>query len=124
MQTVSSQYPHKVNQQTHKVAVIAILLFALSGLISGFAVGAFVHPKSQTGAGTGNGTTGSVKTPIVHATHTTVPTTTAEHINLALRLARLPGVIQSLNQLILGRTVLSCLRIGKAIVLIGAGFKS
>ena len=84
MQTVSSQYPHKVNQQTHKVAVIAILLFALSGLISGFAVGAFVHPKSQTGAGTGNGTTGSVKTPIVHATHTTVPTTTAEHINLAL----------------------------------------
>ena len=82
MQTVSSQYPNNVNLQTRKVAVTAILLFALSGLISGFAVGAFVHPKSQTG--TGNGTTGSVKTPIVHATHTTVPTTTAEYVNLDL----------------------------------------
>jgi hypothetical protein len=82
MQTVSSQYSNNVNLQTRKVAVIAILLFALSGLMSGFAVGAFVHPKSQTGAG--NGTAGSVKTPIVHATHTTVATTTVEHINLAL----------------------------------------
>lgn len=82
MQTVSSQYPNNVNLQTRKVAVTAILLFALSGLISGFAVGAFVHPKSRTG--TGNGTTGSVKTPIVHATRTTVPTTTAEYVNLGL----------------------------------------
>jgi hypothetical protein len=84
MQTISSQYPNNINQQTHNVAVIAILLFALSGLISGFAVGAFVHPKSQTGAGTGKGITGSRTTPIAHATHTTVPTTTVEHINLDL----------------------------------------
>jgi hypothetical protein len=73
MQTASSQYPNNVNQQTRKVAVIAILLFALSGLISGFAVGAFVHPKARTGAGTGTGTTGSKSTPIAHATQTTVP---------------------------------------------------
>jgi hypothetical protein len=82
MQTVSSQYPNNVNLQSRKIAVTAILLFALSGLISGFAVGAFVHPTSQTG--TGNGTIGTVKTPIVHATHTTVPTTTAEYVNLDL----------------------------------------
>jgi hypothetical protein len=84
MQTVSSPYSNNVNLQTRKVAVIAILFFALSGLISGFAVGAFVHPRSQAGAGTGNGTTGSVKTPIVQVTRTTVPTTTIEHINLDL----------------------------------------
>ena len=82
MQTVSSQYPNNVHLQTRKVAITAILLFALSGLISGFAVGAFVHPKSQTGAG--NGTIGTVKTPIVHATHTTVPTTAVEYVNLDL----------------------------------------
>jgi hypothetical protein len=50
MQTLSSQYPHNINQQTRKIAVVAIILFAISGLISGFAVGAFVHPKTQTGA--------------------------------------------------------------------------
>jgi hypothetical protein len=82
MQTASSQYPNNVNQQTRKVAVIAILLFALSGLISGFAVGAFVHPKARTGTGTG--TTGSKSTPIAHKTQTTVPTIPVEHINLDL----------------------------------------
>ena len=84
MQTVSSQFPNNVNQQTRKVAVIAILLFALSGLISGFAVGAFVHPKIRTGAGTGTSTTDSKSTPVTHVTQTTVPTTTVEHINLDL----------------------------------------
>jgi hypothetical protein len=84
MQTVASQYPNNINQQTRKIAVVAIILFALSGLISGFAVGAFVHPKSQTRTGMGNGTSGSKTTPIAHATHTTVPTTTVEHINLDL----------------------------------------
>ena len=82
MQTVSSQHPNNVNQQTRKIAVVAILLLAFSGLISGFAVGAFVHPKAQTGTGTGN--TGSKTTPIAHATRTTVPTTTVEHVNLDL----------------------------------------
>ena len=84
MQTASSQHPNNINQQTSKIAVIAILLFALSGLISGFAVGAFVHPKAQTGSGAGIGNTVPKTTPIAHATHTTVPTTTVEHINLDL----------------------------------------
>ncbi len=84
MQTISSQHPNNINQQTRKIAVVAILLFALSGLISGFAVGAFVHPKAQSGTGTGTGNTGSKTTPIAHATHTTVPTTTVEHVNLDL----------------------------------------
>lgn len=73
MQTISSQHPNNVNQQTRKIAVVAILLFALSGLISGFAVGAFVHPKAQSGTGTGTGNTGSKTTPITQVTHT--PTT-------------------------------------------------
>ena len=70
MQTASSQYPNNINQQTRKIAVVAILLFALSGLISGFAVGAFVHPKAKTGTGTGTGATGSRTTPITNVTHT------------------------------------------------------
>ena len=84
MQTVSRQHPNHVHQQTRKIAIVAILLFALSGLISGFAVGAFVHPKAQTGTGTGTDNTSSKTTPVAHATQTTVPTTTVEHINLDL----------------------------------------
>ena len=82
MQTLSSQHPNNVNQQTRKIAVIAILLFAFSGLISGFAVGAFVHPKAKTGAGTGTGATGSGTTPVVHVTHTPVSTAVVENVNL------------------------------------------
>ncbi len=84
MQTVSSHYPKNINQQTRKVAVLAILLFALSGLISGFAVGAFVHSRDRTGVGIGTSTSGSKTTPIAHATQTTVPITTVEHVNLDL----------------------------------------
>src|SRR6516164_4446492 len=77
MQTVSSHYPNKLNQQSRKVAVTAILLFALAGLLSGFAVGAFVHPKSPAGTGTGTDSTGSKSTPATHATQT-VPTTVTQ----------------------------------------------
>jgi len=83
MQTVSSQHPNNVNQQTRKIAVVAILLFALSGLISGFAVGAFLHPKAQTGTGSGTGNTGSKTTPIAHATPTQGTTPVVENVNLA-----------------------------------------
>lgn len=82
MQTLSSQHPNNINQQTRKIAVVAILLFAFSGLISGFAVGAFVHPKAKPGAGTGP--TGSGTTPITKATHPPVSTVTTEHVNLDL----------------------------------------
>src|SRR5260370_11537647 len=84
MQTASSQYPNNINQQTRKIAVVAILLFAFSGLISGFAVGAFVHTKAQRGTATGTGTTGTGTTPVVRVTHTPVSTTTTVHVNLDL----------------------------------------
>jgi hypothetical protein len=48
MQTVYGQSSSKSNPQTRKIATIAIVLFALSGLISGFAVGAFVHRRPAT----------------------------------------------------------------------------
>jgi hypothetical protein len=83
MQTLSSQHPNNLNPQTRKIAVIAILLFALSGLISGFAVGAFGHSKAKTGTGTVP-VTGIRITPVVRVTHTQVPTTTTEHVNLDL----------------------------------------
>ena len=82
MQTLSSQHPNNLNPQTRKIAVVAILLFALSGLISGFAVGAFGHSKAKTGTGTTHNT-GSGITPITQVTHTAVSTTTTEHVNLA-----------------------------------------
>ena len=81
MQTASSQYPNNINQQTRKIAVVAILLFALSGLISGFAVGAFVHPKAQTGTGTGTAPTNSGKTPVTQNTKTPA-STTPENVHL------------------------------------------
>jgi hypothetical protein len=75
MQTVSSHHPNNVNQQTRKIAILAILLFAFSGLISGFAVGAFVHSKAQPGSETGRSSnTGSKSTPITQVTHLPVPT--------------------------------------------------
>jgi hypothetical protein len=82
MQTLTSRYPNNLNQQTRNIAVVAILLFALSGLISGFAVGAFVHPRAKTGSGTGTGTTGSKTTSIAHTTQTpaTVLTHTPEEL--------------------------------------------
>lgn len=82
MQTVSTRYPNNLNQQSRKVAMTAILLFALAGLLSGFAVGAFVHPKSQPVTGTGTGSTDSKTTPVAHAAPTQSTTVVAEHINL------------------------------------------
>lgn len=60
MQMLSGQSPKGLSQQSRKIAVFAVLLFALSGLISGFAVGAFVRPKigpgtTSTGSGTPSG---------------------------------------------------------------------
>jgi hypothetical protein len=58
MQMLSGQSPKGLSQQSRKIAVFAVLLFALSGLISGFAVGAFVRPKLGSGTtSTGSGTT-------------------------------------------------------------------
>lgn len=71
MQTLSSRSPNRLSQQSRKIAVFAILLFALSGLISGFAMGAFVRPK----IGIGTKPTGSGITPVGQNTKTAVTTT-------------------------------------------------
>lgn len=70
MQTLTRQHPNPINQQTRKIAVFAVLLFALSGLISGFAVGAFVHSKQR---GVGKTPAGSGTTPVGQITRITNP---------------------------------------------------
>ena len=71
MQTVAGRSSNNVNSQTRTIAVFAVLLFALSGLISGFAVGAFIHPRTQSTGNSGS----STKPPVVQKTQT--PTTTS-----------------------------------------------
>ncbi len=80
MQTLSSQPPNHISQQTRKIAVFAILLFALSGLISGFAVGAFMHPKTGTRPATTNTRPGN--TPVTQSTKGPV-STAPENVSLA-----------------------------------------
>ncbi len=79
MQTLYRKNPTKLSPQTRKIATGAILLFALSGLISGFAVGAFVHLKPATGT-THN--TGSGTVPVVQITKTPATAATPENVNL------------------------------------------
>src|SRR6266852_8515965 len=66
MQTLSNQRSNGLNRQTRRIAVFAIILFALSGLISGFAMGAFVRPKI---GGTGNNSGNNIA-PITQQTKT------------------------------------------------------
>ena len=54
MQTYTGRNSGSINKQTRRIAIFAVLLFGLSGLISGFAVGAFVRPKFPVGT-TNNG---------------------------------------------------------------------
>ena len=70
MQTLSSRRSNSLSPQSRRIAVLAILLFALSGLISGFAVGAFVRPKI---GGTANNQGGNNINPIVQQTKTATP---------------------------------------------------
>src|SRR5579859_6123452 len=69
MQTLSGRRSNGLGPQSRRIATLAIVLFALSGLISGFAVGAFVRPKI---GGTGNNN-GTGITPIVQQTRTQTP---------------------------------------------------
>jgi hypothetical protein len=51
MQTLPGQeqfHAVSVGTQTRNAVFVALILFALAGLISGFSVGAFVHPKKTT----------------------------------------------------------------------------
>ena len=79
MQTLYRQSPNNISHQPRKIAVLAILLFAISGLVSGFAVGAFVHP----GTGTGNtSNTDSLTTPGAQNNKTAVSTGTLTPVKL------------------------------------------
>jgi len=73
MQMLAGQNRNGLSKQSRKIALFAILLFALSGLISGFAVGAFVRPR----LGTGTPPTGSGTAPIGQNTKTPVTTITS-----------------------------------------------
>ena len=48
MQTLTEQrQTNNVSSQSRTIVVVAMLLFALAGLISGFAVGAFIRPSQH-----------------------------------------------------------------------------
>ncbi len=49
---------HQTSSQSRSIAIVAVILFALSGLISGFSIGAFIHlPKSSPAGPNTSGTT-------------------------------------------------------------------
>src|ERR1700730_18439949 len=78
MQTLSGRRSNGLSPQSRRIATFAIILFALSGLISGFAVGAFVRPKIG-GAGNNNGTGIS---PIMQQTKTSTPSAQSHPVKL------------------------------------------
>jgi len=79
MQTVANRGSNTVNSQTRGIALFAVLLFALAGLISGFAVGAFIHPKTPSTTGNSGSNT---KPPVVQNTQTPVSSTTIQPTRL------------------------------------------
>lgn len=79
MQTLSGRGPGGLSAQSRRIALMAILLFGLSGLLSGFAVGAFIRPKPATTGTTGMG---GATTPVSHSTKTTTVTTPPENITV------------------------------------------
>jgi hypothetical protein len=60
MQTIADRSPNNAHSQTRAIAVLAVMLFAFAGLISGFATGAFIHPKTGTTTGNSGSHTGQV----------------------------------------------------------------
>lgn len=64
---------NNVNGPSRSIAVLAVILFALSGLISGFAVGGFLHSRSGQSGTSGAGTTSEGQTTKPSSTHTSHP---------------------------------------------------
>ena len=75
MQTVANRSSNNVSSQTRTIAFFAVLLFAIAGLISGFSVGAFVHPKTSSPSTAHTGS--SMKPPVVQKTQTPVSARTS-----------------------------------------------
>ncbi len=80
MQMLSGRRSNGLSPQSRRIATFAIVLFALSGLISGFAVGAFVRPKV---GGTGNNN-GVGITRIVQQTKTATPVATIQPVQIPI----------------------------------------
>jgi hypothetical protein len=78
MQTVADRRSNNVSSQTRTIAFLAVFLFAFSGLISGFAVGAFIHPKAPSTGNSGS----STKPPLAQKTQAPVSTTTVQPTKL------------------------------------------
>jgi hypothetical protein len=79
MQTLSGRRSNGLSRQSRRIAVFAIILFALSGLISGFAVGAFVRPKH---AGPTNNQGANSITPIMQQTKTATSVATTQPVQI------------------------------------------
>jgi hypothetical protein len=64
LKTLPAQRPtNNINGPSRSIAVLAVILFALAGLMSGFAVGGFIHSKSGLSSTTGtSGTTSEGQT--------------------------------------------------------------
>ena len=72
MQTLSGQgSAHNLKNQSRAIAVISIILFAIAGLLSGFAVSAFTRPVQQQLA---NNTGTTLTPPQQKPAHTPTPT--------------------------------------------------
>src|SRR5205085_2086905 len=67
MQAATRPPSSGLSSQSRRIAIFAILLFGLSGLISGFAMGAFIHPKIP-GVPTSNGN--GITPPVSQSTST------------------------------------------------------
>lgn len=65
---------NNVNGPSRSIAVLAVIFFALSGLISGFAVGGFLHSRAGQSSTSGAGTTSEGQTTKPSSTHTSHPT--------------------------------------------------
>src|SRR5690242_17968110 len=81
MQTLSSRRSNSLSPQSRRVAVFAVLLFALAGLISGFAVGGFVRPKIGGIGSTGNN---NINNPVVQQTRTATPVATIRPVRITI----------------------------------------
>ncbi len=81
MQAASRPPSSGLSSQSRRIAIFAILLFGLSGLISGFAMGAFIRPKIP--GVTTNGGSG-ITPPVSQGTSTTRSSPGSKNLYVAL----------------------------------------